>query len=171
VTDAAELVNVTLADNQVMPHPVFIGTGYGAPPQGAAILGGSVTLEHATLLDNQGAASIQATSLTAQRSVAIAASTGTVCAAGMVSGASSYNWFSDASCALTGPTNRQESAAWLLGPLTEPVANRPAVHSPQAGSVLIDAIPTSACPTLEDALGTARPQGAGCDIGAAEARL
>jgi hypothetical protein len=169
--DAAELVNVTLADNHVMPHPAYIGTGYGAPPQGAAMLAGSVALEHATLVDNQGAASIQATSLTAQRSVAIAASTAAVCAAGVVSGASSYNSFSDASCALPGATNTQESAAWLLGPLTETVFARPPVHFPQAGSALIDAIPTTACPTLEDANGTARPQGAGCDIGAAEVRL
>jgi hypothetical protein len=45
------------------------------------------------------------------------------------------------------------------------------VHFPQAGSVLIDAIPASACPTLEDSNGTARPQGEGCDIGAVEAKL
>jgi hypothetical protein len=35
--------------------------------------------------------------------------------------------------------------------------------------VLVDKVPSSACPVRVDARGTARPQGSGCDIGAVEA--
>jgi hypothetical protein len=39
-----------------------------------------------------------------------------------------------------------------------------------AGSVLVDAIPIAACLIPADARGVVRPQGAGCDVGAVEAR-
>jgi hypothetical protein len=86
-----------------------------------------------------------------------------------LSGAATYNWFADASCALTGATNRQESAAFLLGSFPDTGSGIP-VRAPEPGSALIDAIPTSACPVAFDARGLARPQGSACDIGAAEAK-
>ena len=64
-------------------------------------------------------------------------------------------------------TDRQDltSAEMALGALSgEP---RP-VHRLGTGSVLIDAIPAGSCPLAADELGTARPQGAGCDVGAVE---
>ncbi len=171
VDDTAELINVTLADNHALPEPTFVNTSYGAPPQGSAILAGSISFEHVTVVDNQGAAAIQATSLTAQRSVAVAAAGTRVCGAAVASGASSYNWFSDASCALAGATNQQQSAAFLLGSLAQTVSSRPPVRAPLAGSVLIDAVPAASCPTVDDANGTPRPQGPACDVGAVEVPL
>lgn len=157
----ASFVNVTFAGNKVMGHPGFLQSlqQYGAPPQGAAVLAQSVTLEHTTFIENQGASAIQATSLTSARSVAIPVAGTTVCAPGAAAAPSTYNWFADASCGLTGATNRQENAAFLLGSLVDTGSGVP-VRAPERGSVLIDVVPAASCPVTSDARGLARPQGA-----------
>ena len=81
--------------------------------------------------------------------------------------ASSYNWFGDASCALSGPGDKQDATAWALGPLAENGGFVP-TRAPAPSSVLVNAIPAAACPTALDARGFSRPQGPACDIGAVE---
>ncbi len=75
-----------------------------------------------------------------------------------------YN-LSDQPCAwLTEPTD-QSAGPIFLGELTEdPVPVIPVY----GGSVAIDAVPAGECAASEDQLGTPRPAGAGCDIGAYE---
>ncbi|HMJ11519.1 MAG TPA: choice-of-anchor Q domain-containing protein [Polyangiaceae bacterium] len=172
-TSEVSLINVTLSGNKLFGNPAFLQSfpQYAQLAQGSAVLAESVTLEHATFIENQGAEAIRAANLTTNRSVAIPVAGTTVCASGIASsGARSYNWFGDASCGLTGATNRQESASFLLGSLVDTGAGVP-VRAPEPGSVLIDRIPAAQCPTPSDARDVARPQGAGCDIGAAEAQL
>ena len=55
----------------------------------------------------------------------------------------------------------------MLGELVEPEDGSPAYFPLLAGSRAIDAADDDYCPTT-DQIGTARPQGAGCDIGAVE---
>ncbi|HMJ12659.1 MAG TPA: choice-of-anchor Q domain-containing protein, partial [Polyangiaceae bacterium] len=80
---------------------------------------------------------------------------------------SSYNSFSDASCALAGPGDQQGEAAFLLGPLASNGGAVP-TRMPGLASVLVDRIPTSACMQKTDARGVPRPQAAACDVGAVE---
>ncbi|HMJ13210.1 MAG TPA: choice-of-anchor Q domain-containing protein, partial [Polyangiaceae bacterium] len=80
---------------------------------------------------------------------------------------SQYNWLSDTSCALSGTGDHEGAGALLLGPLADNGGFVP-TRAPAAGSVLIDQIPSAACPTVSDARGIARPQGVACDIGAVE---
>ena len=55
----------------------------------------------------------------------------------------------------------------MLGELVEPEDSSPAYFPLLAGSRAIDAADDAHCPAT-DQIGTARPQGAGCDIGAIE---
>ena len=55
----------------------------------------------------------------------------------------------------------------MLGELVEPKDGSPAYFPLLAGSRAIDAADDDYCPA-PDQIGTARPQGAGCDIGAIE---
>ena len=71
------------------------------------------------------------------------------------------NLVSDASCG-TAP-NREP----LLGDLIEPTDGSPAYFPLLAGSPAIDAASSDFCPEA-DQIGTPRPQGEGCDIGAIE---
>jgi predicted outer membrane repeat protein/parallel beta-helix repeat protein len=84
-----------------------------------------------------------------------------------------FNFSDDDSCGLTDPTDRQDAGDPLLGGLASnggPTQTR----LPLAGSPLIDAIPVSSCEAdgasgvTTDQRGIARPQVAGCDIGAVE---
>lgn len=178
-TGTVTLVNATLSGN-------LASVLTGASGHGAAILAGSLTLEHVTALDNEGVAtidatqlataargslaSLKATSLTTRRSVVVAQAGSSVCAAGTQvtsSADSSYNWFSDASCNLSGTGDQQSATDLAFAGLADnsgPVQTR----LPAAGSAVIDYIPASDCPTASDARGVTRPQGAACDVGAAE---
>jgi hypothetical protein len=149
---SVSVVNATIADN--------------------AIVALQLTLDHATVTNEAGTAAMAPLyggplELTSFRSVVIVPPTQAVCPSVAADPVSSYNWFSDASCALPGTSNHQGSAAFLLGPLAGnggPVQTR----LPANGSVLINAVPVAACPTKTDARGVTRPQGSACDIGAVE---
>lgn len=65
------------------------------------------------------------------------------------------------------PRDLNGSSAFL-GPLASPWFGAPLVHFPQAGSRAIDGIRSGPCLNTFDQLGTSRPQGLGCDIGAVE---
>ncbi len=84
-----------------------------------------------------------------------------------------YNFSDDDSCGLTAPTDRQDAGEPMLGPLADNGGPTPTLL-PQPGSPLIDAIPPTSCQSdgaagiTTDQRGVARPQGAGCDIGAVE---
>ena len=55
-----------------------------------------------------------------------------------------------------------------LDPLLGDLTGNPAYHPPLAGSLAIDQIPADACSVTRDQIGTPRPQGTACDIGAVE---
>jgi hypothetical protein len=131
-------------------------------PEGGVSVSDRLALDHVTVADS----SISAARLATYRSVVLAGSA-PACSDGIVIENAEYNWFSDASCALPGATNQQSKAGFFLTPLADnggPVPTR----VPSLASVLVDRIPSSACPVAVDARGIARPQGAGCDIGAVE---
>jgi hypothetical protein len=184
VTGAASLFNATVSGNRVSVPPPTIAY---LPARGAAVLAGALTLDHSTIVDNDAVnvvlpvmlataarvpfPSLDAGSLVTTRSAAIAPADSTVCVAGtQVAGpsASSYNWFSDTSCALAGTGDHQAAASFFLGALGQSGGSVP-VRVPGASSVLVDAIPLAACSSEPDARGIARPQGPACDIGAVEA--
>jgi len=72
-----------------------------------------------------------------------------------------------ASVAWTGSGNLISSASDALGPLQDNGGTTPTML-PGAGSAAIDAIAPQDCTQAFDQRGFARPQGAGCDIGAVE---
>jgi hypothetical protein len=134
------------------------------------IVGAQLELEHATITSSADSAEalLEVQTLTTNRSLVVATGRPICSGAGLVQG-SSYNWFTDASCGLAGTGDQQGAGDFRLGPLADnggPVDTQ----SPGAGSVLIDAVPSDACPTPNDARGVTRPQGAACDIGAVEVR-
>ena len=180
-TGAVTLVNATLSGNRVTAAE---STEYSG--RGAAILAESVRLDQTTALDNDGVAafeptaletaargpvpSLHAASLVTRRSVVISGSGAAVCSPGTQvtsSADSSYNWFADASCALSGAGDQQSTAGLSFAALAD---NGGLVHTrlPTAGSTLIDYVPVAACPTPTDARGVTRPQGLACDVGAVE---
>ncbi|HEY6561945.1 MAG TPA: choice-of-anchor Q domain-containing protein, partial [Polyangiaceae bacterium] len=164
------LTNATLVGNRTSEPFAVPPVSWVAPPKGAAVYASSIQLVHATITDNLNAPSLETTSLTSYRSVVLAAAPRPICQPGLVVAASGSNWFNDTSCALSGSGDRQESADFLLAPLTDnggPVPTR----LPAAASVLKDQIPTNLCSTPVDARGMTRPQGPACDIGAVEIAL
>jgi hypothetical protein len=134
-----------------------------------AIVGENVALDHVTVVSSGASVPdvLGVTSLTSHRSIIVAAAGQTVCPSGVSVQASSYNSFSDASCALNGTADQQTPANFALGALADNGGAVPTVL-PGRKSVLINRIPTSACPVAADARGIPRPQGRGCDIGAVE---
>lgn len=142
------LVNSTVSENSV-----------------AFSLRGALSLDSVTVADNATTFSVQGP-IRSHRSAVIAA--GPICAWGTRLESSSYSWFSDTSCALSGPGDQQGAAPFLLAPLADnggPVPTR----LPAAGSALVDRIPIASCGSNVDQRGTVRPQGVACDIGAVEA--
>lgn len=167
---AIEARNVTIANNGArglggaevsLVNATVIGNAeYG-------VVGGAfLSLRHSTIADNW--INLNAPQLSSHASVVIAREGSTNCWADLVAvSSSSYNWFSDDSCGLTGVGDRQENAAFLLGPLAD---NGGAIltRAPELASVLVDLIPAASCPDAMDARGVARPQGTACDVGAVE---
>lgn len=130
-----------------------------------AISADDLSLTNCTIVDGQGSA-LQAQRLTSQGTAVAVGGSFPVCDAPPVS-TGSYNWFEDASCALSGAENHQEGADFLLGGLSDnggDVLTRAPAHD----SVLVNRIPQAVCPVLVDARGTPRPQAGACDIGAVE---
>ncbi|HET6550282.1 MAG TPA: choice-of-anchor Q domain-containing protein, partial [Solirubrobacter sp.] len=81
---------------------------------------------------------------------------------GLKPGFTSHNVVDDASCALDGDGNQQN-----VDPRLAPFDN--GVFPLQAGSPALDSADPEYCPS-DDQLGTPRPQGPGCDVGAYEGR-
>lgn len=147
--ESAALVNVTLTNN---------GDVFDVP---------ELELEHVTVADN-GRLFFRAPSRWKSRASAVLGREGgALCAEAPAVISSSYSWFSDASCGLTGTGDQQGSGEFSLQVLADnggSVQTRALV----AGSVLVDRVPPAECSLAVDARGTPRPQGAGCDIGAFE---
>jgi hypothetical protein len=84
-----------------------------------------------------------------------------------------YNFVDDNTCQFTMSSDKNAAFSPGLGALGSNGGPTP-TELPQTGSVLIDAIPTSACQTglasgvTADQRGISRPQGSGCDVGAVE---
>ncbi|HEY6560436.1 MAG TPA: choice-of-anchor Q domain-containing protein [Polyangiaceae bacterium] len=167
----AERVTLAKLPNAITAtdHVSLVNSTVEVAGDGYAIQAGSVSLSHATIVGATWTPSdvLETTLLTTYNSLVLAAAGHRACAEGAVVEASAYNWFSDATCGLSGPGDRQERAAFLLQELAE---NGSALSTrvPGPGSVLIDAIPSSACSPGPDQRGVSRPQGTGCDIGAVE---
>jgi uncharacterized repeat protein (TIGR01451 family) len=141
----ATLLNTTLSGND-----------------GSILVQDRLELNHVTLVGG----GVSAARLTSHRSVVLGDAE-PVCATPLVVENAKYNWFSDASCALPGATNNQSRAGFFLGALGDNGGPVP-TQLPAAASVLLNRVPSSACPVTVDARGVARPQGAACDIGAVE---
>jgi hypothetical protein len=106
--------------------------------------------------------------------VALPLGGGTNCV-GAPLGTLGYNYSDDASCGLTAGTDTASGADPKLGALADN-GGTTRTRLPQTGSPLIDAIPIAHCSDasaaainpLVDQIGTSRPQGNGCEIGAVE---
>ena len=125
---------------------------------GLMVQGGSLTISHSTLYDNGSGGLNQSSGTVKLRNSIIAGSTGADCT-GTVDENSS-NYIEDDSCS---PALSSADGAINLGELT----GSPAYHPLLAGSPAIDAGSAAHCPEA-DQLGTARPVGEGCDLGAEE---
>ena len=146
--------------------------GGGGFARSSAAGGGS--LVYSTVVQNISAtaANIDANDLASFGSVvALPQGGGENCADALAS--NGFNFSDDDSCGLTNPTDRQDAGDPLLGGLASN-GGPTQTHLPLAGSPLVDAIPVSSCQAdgasgvTTDQRGIARPQGAGCDIGAVE---
>ncbi len=146
-TTSISLVNSSLVDNS------------------NGLLADSIALVHTTISDPSANYALATKSLATQASF-IAANAVAICAPGVVV-ASSYNWFGDTSCGLSGVGDRQKSGTFLLGPLANN-GGTVSTLAPLPASVLVDAIPSGACAVQVDARGVRRPGGKGCDIGSVE---
>ncbi|HMJ14292.1 MAG TPA: choice-of-anchor Q domain-containing protein [Polyangiaceae bacterium] len=164
-TGSIALVNSTISDNRVVS--LVDPAGVFEAGRGAALLGRSLELEHTTVADNSGAASLEASEVSAARSAVSSPSNTAVCGAGTVSEGSLYNWFTDASCGLPSDTNQQVHTDFFLASLANN-GGQVFTRLPAQGSVLVDAVPANACTVTLDARSASRPVGAGCDIGAVE---
>ena len=141
------IVNSTFSAN--------IASNYGG---GIDVQGGTVTIVNSTLYDNGSGGLNQDSGTLKLRNSIIAGSTGADCQGSLAENSSNY--IEDDSCS---PTMSSADGAINLGELT----GSPAYHPLLEGSAAIDAGNASHCPT-SDQLGTARPVGEGCDLGAQE---
>ncbi len=134
-------------------------------PLGGAVTADSITLTHVTSSNNGSCSLTAATRLTSHNSV-VTQTEGYLCN-GSHGAISDHNWFSDGTCRLVGSNDREEPGDFRFQALADN-GGRVATLLPASGSVLIDAIPASACGAPTDARGVSRPKGPGCDIGAVE---
>ncbi len=144
---------------------------------GGIYAGKSVRLEHATLAFNSapsGGANVRSGS--AQQfisfgSVLAVDSDNPNCSAiDPIVQSQGYNWTNDDvgdSCGFDDPTDVVDHGG---DPGLAAATGTPPTMTPQDGSPLLDTIPAASCSTTltTDQLGTARPQGGACDIGAVE---
>ena len=170
--EGATITGSTLAGNDTglqADGPVIITntTISGSSDTGLFLRDAQATVTHVTLVDNTTHLWVSGGTFEAT-AVAFGASTGTPCIDGGGSAAFSSGGHNIAAgaCSFGGTTDQADlgTAALSLGAL----AGAGPVHTPGAGSVLIDAIPAADCAVATDQLGTSRPQGSGCDVGAVE---
>jgi hypothetical protein len=177
---AVLLVNCTVAANTALGgqgRSSPSGNGEGGGLYNAA--GGFSTLIHTTIASNSASAGANGSPVGASRGGAIASAGGSVqlrntILALSLSGSNCFgagfvdeghNLSSDASCNFTAPGSLN-NADPRLGPLADYGGPTPTMAL-LAGSPAFDAADPAFCPAT-DQRGTARPFGAGCDIGAFE---
>ena len=143
----ASIVNSTFSANRA--------ANYGG---GIDVQGGNVTIVNSTLYDNGSGGLNRSSGTLKLRNSIIAGSSGADCQGSLAENSSNY--IEDGSCS---PALSSADGSIELGELT----GSPAYHPLLDGSVAIDAGSASHCPAT-DQLGTARPVGEGCDLGAHE---
>jgi Periplasmic copper-binding protein (NosD) len=159
---AVTVINSTLADNQ----------------QAVISSLGQVTLVYATVVDNGGAEGPQIATgapLTSFGSVIALGKPLTSFNCNIPPGTVShgFNFSDDKSCGFTQASDRQAAGDPMLGALANN-GGATQTRKPNAGSPLLDFIPIASCQSdgasgiTTDQVGTTRPQGAGCEIGAFE---
>lgn len=129
-----------------------------------AVSADTLRLVHVTLADNHTPA-LQSAALTSYASVATSDPSVPICQASTVV-ESADNWFSDTTCGLRGPGDRQDRTDFFLGGLSD--HGGIPTRAPLPSSPIVDLIPAAECLLESDARGTRRPQGRGCDLGAFE---
>ncbi len=156
---AVDITNSTFAHNEAEDE------GGAIYDDGAALKGDVLTLVHVTFASNSALSgnnifldSDLPTDLNMYNSI-IASEIGHNCIGVLALNAG--NLLSDASCG-SAPNGNP-----MLGELVEPEDGSPAYFPLLAGSPAIDAASSDFCPDT-DQIGTERPQGDGCDIGAIE---
>ena len=151
----------------------------GDPGGGIYISGGAGTLDYVTVANNSSgtganiAHGVAGATLTSFGSVVANPLGGGTNCEGTTSSSMGFNWDQDGSCHFATATDHSPGGNAQLGALA---ANGGPTQTllPQQGSGLIDAIPPASCQAdgasgiTTDQRGVARPQGAGCDIGAVE---
>ena len=125
---------------------------------GIDVQGGEITISHSTLYGNGSGGLNRSSGTLKLRNSIIAGSAGADCRGSLAENSSNY--IEDGSCS---PALSSSDGSIELGELT----GSPAYHPLMDGSAAIDVGNASHCPTT-DQLGTARPAGAGCDLGAFE---
>jgi hypothetical protein len=161
------IVNSTVADNTNGPGSLG----------GGIFTGGSTTLVDATIARNTAAnfGNLDTQTLESFGSVVVGQGGGGNCFAGNTQ-SHGYNFSDDDSCGFMDPSDRQDAGDPRLGPLADN-GGPTRTLLPEAGSPLVDAIPTTSCQTdgaagiTRDQRGVTRPQGPGCDVGAVEVEV
>ena len=143
----ASIVNSTFSANRA--------ANYGG---GIDVQGGNVTIVNSTLYGNGSGGLNRSSGTLKLRNSIIAGSSGADCQGSLAENSSNY--IEDGSCS---PALSSADGSIELGALT----GSPAYHPLLDGSAAIDAADSTHCPAT-DQLGTARPAGEGCDIGAHE---
>ena len=160
----ASLSNSTISGNSA--------TGHG----GGIDVIGTLNLRHVTVTNNDavdyaGGLNNHSGATNLYNSIVAGNLTGD-CNGAVVSGG--FNLDSDGTCITNGVNNDITAADPMLGPLQLNAPGSTATHTLVAGSPALDAIPSAdpACGLLpDDQRGVARPQEAGCDIGAFERQI
>ncbi|MDH3754610.1 MAG: hypothetical protein OEU32_12125, partial [Acidimicrobiia bacterium] len=140
-------------------------------PLAAAIVGvGDVVIDFSTVAHNTtttvGAPDIAVGGNFRSKGSLLGLSQGPALACNVVGSTTSggYNFATDLSCGLGGSTDTESLAV-------DPDVQFAGVVIPNVGSPLHNAVPPADCSVSNDGLGTSRPQGANCEIGALELRL
>ena len=149
-------------------------TSTGSDGGGIQANGGDLTLVYVTVVQNTAGTGANISAIDTLTSfgsvVALPQGGGTNCASVNATTSNGFNFSDSSACGFTGTGDRENAGDPALGALADnggPTQTR----LPQAGSPLIDAIPTSSCGfagVTADQRGLLRPAFAGCDIGAVE---
>ena len=158
--DDLSLTNSTFFDNSAASS----GGALTVPSSGEALV------QHVSLGRNSAPTGAQlraesSSTLTVEASVLGLPQIGVDCVGTITSGG--HNRESGTSCGFTQPTDGQDLADPLLGPL-RPNGGATSTFFPLNGSAVVDQIPAGQCDLDEDQRGVERPFGGGCDIGATE---
>ena len=137
-----EITNSTFSGNQGIHGGVYLSSG-------------TISLTHLTLVGNSPAININRAQVYLRNSIIAGRGSAPLCSGRLYGNIA--NFIADGSCLAT------KSGNALLGGLT----GSPAHHPPLDGSPALDSADPRYCPDT-DQLGTARPLGEGCDLGAIE---